>query len=256
MTGPFDLTGRLALVTGSSRGIGRAIAEGLAAAGASLVLNGRDPARLEAARAQLAGRLGDERVTAVAFDVTDPDAVREAVASIERDIGPLAVLVNNAGVQLRVPLVDLPAEEWDRVLRADLTSAFLVGREAARAMLPRGRGHVLNVASVQADLARASIGAYTAAKGGLRTLTRAMCAEWASAGLVVNALAPGYIRTEMTQALVDDPEFDAFVTRRAPAARWGEVGDLVGPAVFLCSDAASYVNGQVLFVDGGMTAVV
>lgn len=256
MTGnPFELTGRVALVTGSSRGIGRALAEGLAEAGATVVLNGVDPRRLESARAELAARHGD-RIHAVAFDVTDEDAVEEAVARIEREAGPLEVLVNNAGIQHREPLLEVSREDWERVLRTDLTSAFLVGRAVARRMVGRGHGKIVNIASVQADLARQTIGPYTAAKGGLRNLTRAMTAEWAGSGLQVNAIAPGYIHTEMTQKLVDDAEFNAWILGRTPAARWGTVADLTGPVVWLASAASDYVNGQVIFVDGGMTVVV
>lgn len=252
----FDLTGTVVLVTGSSRGIGRALAEGLAGAGATVVLNGRDPGRLERTRQELAGRWGADRVHAYAFDVTDEDAVEAAVARCSAEVGEVGVCVNNAGVQHRVPLVDLDAADWRRVLETDLTSAFLVGRAVARTMITRGRGKIINIASVQSDLARPGIGPYTAAKGGLRTLTRAMAAEWAGAGIQVNALAPGYLATEMTQALVDDADFTAWVVGRTPAARWGTPADLVGPAVWLASPASDFVNGQTIFVDGGMTVVV
>ena len=254
--GLFDLSGTVALVTGSSRGIGRALAEGLLGAGARLVLNGRDPDRLERTRAELAVRWGEDRVAAYAFDVTDEAGVGEAVTMIETEVGPVGVCVNNAGVQHRVPLVDLEAADWRRVLETDLTSAFLVGRAVARNMINRGRGKIVNIASVQSDLARPGIAPYTAAKGGLRTLTRAMAAEWAGSGIQVNALAPGYLATEMTQALVDDPAFTAWVVGRTPAARWGTTADLVGPVVWLASPASDFVNGQTIFVDGGMTVVV
>jgi gluconate 5-dehydrogenase len=252
----FDLTGRVALVTGSSRGIGNVIAEGLAQAGATVVLNGLDPERLEKARTELAARFGDDRVDAVAFDVTDPEAVAAGVDEVERRIGPVRVLVNNAGIQHRVPLLELAVQDWERVVRTDLTSAFLVGREVARHMVDRGRGKIVNICSVQSELARPTIAAYTAAKGGLRNLTRAMTAEWARHGIQINALAPGYIHTEMTQNLVDDEAFNSWILGRTPAARWGAPIDLVGPAVWLCSDGSDYVNGQVIFVDGGMTVVV
>lgn len=252
----FDLTGTVALVTGSSRGIGRALAEGLAGAGATIVLNGRDVDRLERTRAELAGRFGADRVHAYAFDVTDPAAVDAAVAEVESAVGPVGVLVNNAGVQHRVPLVDLDVADWRRVLETDLTAAFLVGRAVARGMIDRGRGKIINVASVQSDLARPGIAPYTAAKGGLRTLTRAMAAEWAGSGVQVNALAPGYLATEMTQALVDDEQFTQWVVGRTPARRWGTTADLVGPAVWLASPASDFVDGQTIFVDGGMTVVV
>ena len=253
---PFDLTGRTALVTGSSRGIGLAIAEGMALAGARLVLNGIDPTRLDHARGTLAERFGDDQVVARAFDVTDPDQVREGVAGVETSVGPIEILVNNAGLQHREPLLEVSVENWNRILTTDLTSAFLVGREVARRQLDRGHGKIINVCSVQTDLARPSIAPYTTAKGGLRNLTRAMTAEWAPGGLQINGIAPGYIHTEMTQALVDDPAFTSWILRRTPAARWGTVADLVGPAVFFASPASDYINGQVLFIDGGITAVV
>jgi len=255
-TGYFDLSGRTALVTGSSRGIGRAVAEGLAQAGARVILNGRDSTSLESTRAELAQRYGDDRIAARAFDVTDPDAVDAAVTDMERDFTEVAILVNNAGVQHRVPLVDLELSDWNRVMETNVTSAFLVGRALARGMIARGAGRIVNIGSVQSDLARPGIGAYTASKGAIRNLTRAMAAEWASHGLSINAVAPGYLRTEMTRALVDDPTFSAWVEGRTPAGRWGEVDDVVGPVIFLCSDAAAFVNGQLLFVDGGMTVVI
>jgi gluconate 5-dehydrogenase len=252
----FDLTGHVALITGSSRGIGHSIATGLAEAGATIVLNGVDPSRLAAAQKSLTERFGAGRVASRAFDVVDESAVRSSVESIEAQIGPIDILVNNAGIQHREPLLDVSVENWRRVIDVDLTSAFIVGRTVAARMVARGRGKIINICSVQTDLARPTIGPYTAAKGALRNLTRAMTAEWAADGLQINAIAPGYIHTEMTQNLVDDEEFNAWILGRTPARRWGRVKDLVGPAVFLASDASDYVNGQVLFVDGGMTVVV
>jgi gluconate 5-dehydrogenase len=252
----FDLSGRTALVTGSSRGIGRAIAHGLATAGATIVLHGRDVERLAATTAAFEEEFGAGRVHAVAFDVTDATAVVDGIARAEEAAGPAHVLVNNAGVQHRVPLLDLEVEDWDRVLRTDLTSAFLVGREVARGMIARGSGKIINIASVQADLARQSIGAYTAAKGGLRNLTRAMTVEWAASNIQINAIAPGYIHTEMTQNLVDDPAFNGWILGRTPANRWGTTDDIVGPVVWLASSGSDFVNGQVIFIDGGMTVVV
>ncbi|MFJ9566896.1 SDR family oxidoreductase [Streptomyces fuscichromogenes] len=256
MTSPFDLTGRIALVTGSSRGIGLGIATGLADAGATLVLNGVDPGRLDATRKALAGRFGERRIAARAFDIVDEDAVAGAVESIEAEVGPVDILVNNAGVQHREPLTEVSLDDWRRVIDTDLTGAFVVGRQVARRMLPRRSGKIINVCSVQTDLARPTIGAYTAAKGALRNLTRAMTAEWAGEGLQINGIAPGYIHTEMTQNLVDDEEFNGWILSRTPARRWGTVADVVGPTVWLASRASDYVNGQVVFVDGGMTAVV
>jgi gluconate 5-dehydrogenase len=255
-TTPFDLTGRTALVTGSSRGIGNALVTGLAEAGARVVVHGLDPERLEKSRMVLADRFGTERVAAVSFDITDEESVAQGIAHIEEHVAPLDILVNNAGIQHRVPLLDLALADWNRVIATDLTSAFLMGREVARRMLPRARGKIINIGSVQSDLARPTIGAYTSAKGGLRNLTRAMTAEWAGAGIQINAVAPGYIHTEMTQSLVDDTEFNDWICKRTPAGRWGTVGDLTGPVQWLASDASAYVNGQTIFIDGGMTAVV
>ena len=252
----FDLTGRIALVTGSSRGIGRVLAEALADAGATIVLNGLDASRLEVTRGEFTQRFGADRVFAYAFDVTDAAAVASAVSSIEAEVGPIRILVNNAGIQHRVPLLDLAVEDWTRVLDTNLTSAFLVGREVARHMLPRAEGKIINICSVQTDLARPGIAPYTAAKGGLRNLTRAMTAEWAGEGLQINAIAPGYIHTEMTQNLIDDESFNSWIVGRTPAHRWGTPADLAGPAVWLASDGSDYVNGQVVFIDGGMTVVV
>ncbi|MCU1574568.1 MAG: family oxidoreductase [Micrococcaceae bacterium] len=255
MSGLFDLTGRVALVTGSSRGIGNALARGLAGAGATVVLNGLSGQRLSDAAALLEGEFPG-RVFSRAFDVTDARAVAGGVGWINDEVGPLDILVNNAGVQHRVPMLELAVEDWERVLAGDLTSAFLVGREAARGMIGRGRGKIINIGSVQAELARPTIAPYVAAKGGLRNLTRAMTAEWAGSGLQINSVAPGYIHTEMTQNLVDDEAFNGWILGRTPAARWGTVEDLVGPVVWLASDGANFVNGQTIFIDGGMTVVV
>ncbi|NVN00485.1 SDR family oxidoreductase [Arthrobacter sp. SDTb3-6] len=256
MSGMFDLAGKVALVTGSSRGIGNSLARGLAGAGATVVLNGLDAGRLAAAQAAMAADFAPGRIRSLAFDVTSDAAAADGIAWIEANVGPLDILVNNAGIQHRVPLLDLDVRDWDRVLATDLTGAFLVGREAARGMLARGRGKIINVCSVQTDLARPTIAAYTAAKGGLRNLTRAMTAEWASGGLQINGIAPGYIHTGMTQNLVDDDAFNSWILGRTPAKRWGTVQDLVGPAVWLASDGSNFVNGQTIFIDGGMTVVV
>jgi gluconate 5-dehydrogenase len=246
----FDLSGRRALVTGSSQGIGLALAEGLAAHGAELVLNGRDPAKLEAAAARLAGH--GHKVAKAPFDVTDPDAAAAGVASVLAD-GPIDILVNNAGMQFRAPLEDFPVEKWRQLLTTNVSSVFYVSQPVARAMIARGRGKIINIASVQSELARPGIAPYTATKGAVRNLTRGMATDWAKYGLQVNAIAPGYFRTPLNQALVDDPEFSAWLEKRTPAARWGTVDELVGAAVFLAADASSFVNGHTLYVDGGIT---
>jgi gluconate 5-dehydrogenase len=251
----FDLTGRTALVTGSSGGLGLAIARGLAEAGAALVLNGRDRETLAAAAAGL--NAAGHAVSARAFDVTDEAAVVAAFA--EFDAGKLAIdiLVNNAGIQFRKPMIDLATADWRRVLETNLTSAFIMGREAARRMISRGSGgKIINIASLTSEVARATVAPCTAAKGGIKQLTRSMAAEWAQHDIQANAIGPGYIVTEMNKALVEDPKFDAWVKARAPAGRWGKPEDLIGAAVFLASPASAYVNGQVIYVDGGMLAVL
>ncbi len=252
----FDLTGRTALVTGSSRGIGNALARALVDAGATVVLNGINPERLKGAETALAAESLPGRVHSCAFDVTSDAEAAQGIAWVEENVGPLDILVNNAGIQHRVPMLDLDVADWERVIATDLTSAFLVGRAAARHMIPRGRGKIINICSVQTDLARPTIAPYIAAKGGLRNLTRAMTAEWAASGLQINGIAPGYIHTEMTQNLVDDEDFNAWILGRTPARRWGTVEDLAGPAVWLASDGSNFVNGQTIFIDGGMTVVV
>ena len=256
MTHPlFDVTGRTALVTGSSRGIGRALATGLLEAGCTVVLNGRDDARLDAVRGELTERTGG-RVMVAAFDVTDPAAVAAGVAWVEDEVGPIEILVNNAGAQHRSRLLDFADEEWHRLLDVNITSAFLVGREVARRMVPRGAGKIVNVASLQSEAARPRTAPYAATKGAIKMLTKGMCAELGPSGIQVNALGPGYVQTELTAELVADPEFSAWVRGRTPAGRWGTVEDLVGALLFLCSPASDFVNGQILYVDGGMLAVL
>jgi gluconate 5-dehydrogenase len=242
----FDLSGRSALVTGSTRGLGLAFARALADAGARVVVNGRSE---EAAREVAASIDG---AVAAAFDVTDELAVAAAVAAL----GPLDILVNNAGIGVRKPMVDMSLEEWRSVVETNLTSAFLVGRAVAPAMIERGSGKIVNVCSVTSELARETISAYTAAKGGLKMLTRAMCSEWARHGIQANAIAPGYFETDLTEVLRADAAFDAWVRARVPTGRWGVPDDLAGAIVFLSSSASDYVNGQILYVDGGLTAVV
>jgi gluconate 5-dehydrogenase len=255
-----DLRGRRALVTGSTRGIGAAIAAGLARSGATVVLNGRHPDRVASSVALLSDALraegseGDLR--GAAFDVTDLDAAVACVAKVEAELGGIDVLVNNAGMQWRSPLIELQLADWERVLSTNLTSCFVLARQVARGMLERGRGKIINVCSVQNSLVRPTTAPYAAAKAGLGSLTRTMCAEWASAGIQANALAPGYVGTELNAALVADPDFSAWVVGRTPARRWCTAEDLVGPALWLASSASDFVNGQVIYVDGGITAVV
>jgi gluconate 5-dehydrogenase len=252
MAGLFDLTGKNVLVTGSTRGLGRCIGLGLAGAGARLIVNGTSEARV----AECVAALRSEGVDCAgcAFDVTQPEAVRDAVRRIEEEIGPIDILVNNAGITVRAPLVDLTEDDWRRVVDINLSSAFRVGREAARAMITRGRGKVINIASLTTFAARETNGAYSASKGGVAALTRTMAVEWARHNIQANAIAPGYFRTDLTRILAENPEFDLWVKMRTPARRWGEPPELVGAVVFLASDASSFVNGQILYVDGGWTA--
>jgi gluconate 5-dehydrogenase len=251
----FDLAGKTALITGSSGGLGLAIARGLAEAGAAIVLNGRNEAKLEAAAKTIAA--AGRRIWTRAFDVADDAAVRQAFEGFDAEGVAIDILFNNAGIQLRKPMVDLTTEEWRGVLDTNLTSAFQVGREAARRMIARGRGgKIVNIGSLASEAARATIAPYTAAKGGLKMLTRSMAAEWASHDIQANAIGPGYIVTEMNKALIEDPKFDAWVRGRTPSRRWGLPDDLIGAAVFLASPASAYVNGQMIYVDGGMLAVL
>jgi gluconate 5-dehydrogenase len=250
----FDLAGRTALVTGSSRGLGRAMAEGLAEAGATLVLNGADAGRLATAAAEI--RAGGHTVHEARFDVTSEAEILASFATLDAQGIAIDILVNNAGIQFRRPMVELETSDWRRVIETNLTSAFVIGREAAKRMIPRGHGKVINIGSLTSDAARATIAPYTVAKGGIKMLTRAMTAEWAQHGIQANAIGPGYMLTDMNQPLVDDPAFNAWVLGRTPARRWGNPDELIGTAVFLASAASDYVNGQIIYVDGGMLAVL
>ncbi len=251
----FDLHGRTALVTGSTRGIGYALALGLAQAGARVVVNSRQAAAVDAAVAQLAA--AGVQAHGAAFDVADEAAVQQAFATFDRDGLAIDILVNNAGIQHRKPMLELELADWQRVLDTNLTAAFLVGREAARRMVARGRGgKIINIGSLTSESARATIAPYTVAKGGIKLLSKAMAAEWAQHDIQANSIGPGYILTDMNQALVDNPAFDAWVKASNPAQRWGRPEELVGTAVYLASAASNYVNGQIIYVDGGWLSVL
>ncbi|MEY8654183.1 SDR family oxidoreductase [Brachybacterium paraconglomeratum] len=284
MSDLFDLTGRTALVTGSTRGIGRALATGLVRAGARVIVHGRDAGRAAAVAEEIAAAVAAERagaadgttaadgtgvggeatggagevpeVLSAGFDVTDPAAVDAALTAIEAAHGTPDVLVNNAGIQRRAPIAEFADEDWDALLATNLSAAFYCARRVARGMIARGSGKIVQIGSVQSQLARPSIAAYSATKGGIAMFTKGLAADLAPHGIQVNTLAPGYFATELTKALVEDEEFSAWVARRTPDGHWGDVEDLVGPLVFLASDASRFVNGQTLHVDGGMTAVV
>ena len=251
---PFDLAGRRALVTGSSRGLGFAMAKALGEAGAALVLNGRDGEALGNAAADL-GEQGHD-VRAVAFDVTSRDSVNEAIAHIEDDIGPIDILVNNAGMQFRSALEAFPPEKFDQVINTNLTSVFNVAQPVARHMISRGRGKIINICSLLAELSRPSIAPYAATKAAVANLTRGMAVDWAKHGLNVNGIAPGYFSTEMNEALLKDEKFNTWIASRTPMGRWGDPEELGGAAVFLASEASRFVNGHILYVDGAFTATV
>lgn len=250
----FDLTGRTALITGSARGLGRAFAEGLAEAGARVVINGTTAAGVDKTVAELTAK--GHAALAAAFNVTDEAAVVSTFERFDREGVAVDVLINNAGIQLRKPLVELSLPEWQKVIDTNLTSAFLVAREAGKRMIPRKRGKIINIGSLMSHSARATVGPYTAAKGGIKLLTQTMVAEWAQHGIQANAIGPGYMLTDMNQALVSDQNFNAWVVGRVPQKRWGRPEELVGAAVFLSSPASDYINGQIIYVDGGMLAVL
>ena len=254
MNHAFSLSGRVALVTGAYRGLGYAIARGLARAGATVVLNGRKPDALAAAARSLA----DEGLTAgtAVFDVTDSTAARAAVAAIAAERGGVDILVNNAGIQRRHPMVDFPESEWDEIIATNLTAPFLVSQAVLPGMIERRRGKIIHIASLMSELARPTVIPYTAAKGGVRQLTRGMAVELAPHNVQVNAIAPGYFATEMNRALLDNAEFDAWVKKRTPAGRWGQPDEIAGLAVFLASSAADYMTGQMLVMDGGMSVAL
>jgi gluconate 5-dehydrogenase len=250
----FKLDGRIALVTGAGQGIGLAIAEGLAAAGAHVVLNGRDAGKLAKARDVIAA--AGHEASIAAFDVTDQQAVEAGVATIEAEIGPIDILINNAGMQKRGAFVDFPVEDWHAVMATNLHSVFYVTQAVARRMVGRGRGKIVNIGSVMSKLGRPTIVPYTASKGAVSLMTQGLAAELGKHNIQVNAIGPGYIITELNQALIADETFSNWVKSRAPAGRWAETKELAGAAIFLSSEASNYVSGHLLMVDGGLTAVV
>jgi gluconate 5-dehydrogenase len=250
----FDLTGRVALITGSSRGLGLVLARGLARAGAKIVLNGRTRETLDHAVTLLRGEGFD--AVACAFDVLDRKLIEAQVRSIEQEIGPIDILVNNAGVQKRAPAVDIDEALWREVLDINLTGVFLVSQVVGRLMVERKRGKIINLCSLLSEAGRPTIAPYTASKGGVKMLTKALAVEWAQFNVQVNGIGPGYFATEMNRALIENPEFDRWLKARTPAGRWGRPEELIGAAVFLASDASSFVTGQIIYVDGGVLAAL
>ncbi|SDG89328.1 SDR family oxidoreductase [Propionivibrio dicarboxylicus] len=251
----FNLSGRTALITGSVRGIGFSLAEGLAAAGARILINGRQQTAVDEAVAKL--RAAGHAAEGCVFDVIDEAAVEAAFADLDARGIAVDILINNAGIQFRKPMVELEVADWQRVIDTNLTGAFIVARATAKRMIARGQGgKIINIGSLTSEAARATVAPYTAAKGGIKMLTRAMAAEWAPHNIQANAIGPGYILTEMNTALIENAAFDAWVRASNPAGRWGKPDELAGTAVYLASEASNYVNGQIIYVDGGWLAVL
>lgn len=251
----FDITGRVALITGSTQGLGFAIARGLAQAGATVVVNGRQSEKVEQARGDL---LADGyRALGLVMDVTDEASVVERLRRWRHSDDPqIDILVNNVGVHQRAPLEKMTTEAWQTVIDANLTSAFRVSREVVPQMIERKSGKIINICSLMSDLGRPTTGNYAAAKGGLRMLTRAMAVEWAQHNIQINGIGPGYFATDLTRSLIEDESFNRWICGRTPAGRWGDPQELVGAAVYFGSNASSFVNGQILYVDGGLTAAI
>lgn len=250
----FDLTGKTALVTGSSRGLGLVLARGLGQAGARVLLNATDGSRLAQAVEQLQGEGID--TGACLFDVRDKESIDLAIGDAQKRYGRIDILVNNAGVTSRAPFEELSLEEWQRVLDVNLTGVFLTSQRVAKDMILRKSGKIINICSMASEICRQTLAAYSASKGGVKLLTKALCVELAKHNIQVNGIGPGYFITELTQPLADDPKFDDWIKGRTPAARWGRPEELVGAAVLLASDASSFINGQILYVDGGMLSVI
>ncbi|MBJ7222034.1 MULTISPECIES: SDR family oxidoreductase [unclassified Brenneria] len=255
MSALFDLTGKTALVTGSARGLGLAYAEGLATAGARVILNDIREASLNESVQKLCEK--GYQAHSIAFDVTNEDAVESAFVALDQQGLQVDILINNAGIQYRKPMVDLELEQWKRVIDTNLTSTFIVSRAAAKRMISRGKGgKIINIGSLTSQAARPTVAPYTAAKGGIKLLTCSMAAEWAEFNIQTNAIGPGYILTDMNTALIDNQEFDAWVKASNPSKRWGHPDELIGTAIYLSSSASDYVNGQIVYVDGGWLAVL
>ena len=248
----FDLTGKVALVTGSSQGIGLALAEGLAEAGAEIILNGRNEEKLKDAANYM--KKNYKSISVLQFDVTNHALVTQKINDLFDSGGRIDILVNNAGMQYRAPLEDFPSEQFELLMKTNVSSIFNVGQAVAKYMIKEGEGKIINIASVQTALARPGIAPYTTTKGAVSNLTKGMATDWASKGLQVNAIAPGYFKTPLNAALVADAAFSSWLKKRTPAGRWGEVKELVGACIFLAAASSSFVNGQTIFVDGGITA--
>lgn len=251
----FDLSGKTALVTGGTHGLGMAIATGLANAGAKIIVNDVFPDKLEAARQEYA-QLGI-KIQPYLLDVTDESAVESTIPVLEREVAPIDILVNNAGIIKRIPILKMRADEFREVLDVDLTGPFIMAKTVATGMMERGHGKIINICSMMSELGRDTVSAYASAKGGLKMLTRSMATEWARFNIQVNGIGPGYFATDQTAPIrVDGHPFNEFIINRTPAGRWGDPDDLAGTAVFLASGASDFVNGQVIYVDGGILATI
>jgi len=250
----FDLTGKIALITGSSGGLGLVLARGLGKAGARIILNGRNSSKLDQAVAQLSKQ--NITVSGNAFDVTKSREITQQVEKIEEDIGPIDILINNAGIQHRGDLAEIEEDDWRSVIETNLTAPFLVSKQIVKSMIRNKAGKIINICSLMSEASRVTTGPYASSKGGLKLLTKAMAVDWAKHNIQINAIGPGYFQTEMTQVLMDNPKFDAWLKTRNPAGRWGKPDELIGAAVFLASKASDFVNGQIIYVDGGLLASV
>jgi len=248
----FDVKNKIVLITGSSRGIGYGIAQGFAEAGSLVIINGTSGESVNKAVSRLGS--GGFRIHGVPFDVTRRKDIQQSIKKIEEDIGPIDILINNAGIHRRAPLEEMSVEDWNRVIDVDLNAVFIISQIVARYMIQRRSGRIINISSINAEAARPTIANYCAAKGGLKMLTKAMATEWGKYNILTNAIGPGYIQTALTKPLADDPDFDSWVRSEVPLGRWGNVDELVGAAIFLASESSSYVNGHTLYVDGGWQA--
>jgi gluconate 5-dehydrogenase len=250
----FNVKGKVALITGAGRGLGFAYAKGFAEAGATVVINDIDKELMDQAVDEI--RNGGGSAEGYTFDVSDSSQVKENIVQIEKDVGNIDILINNAGIHRRGPLEELPEEDWREVINVNLNAAFIVTKCVVRGMIKRQRGKIINITSLNAEGARPTIANYCAAKGGLKMLTKSMATEWGRHNIQTNAIGPGYFITEMTQVLADDPKFDGWIKGRTPANRWGDPQELVGAAIFLASEASSFINGQIIYIDGGILASV
>lgn len=255
MSSLFDLSGKRAFVTGATHGLGMAMAKGLAEAGAELIINGTTPEKMEHALEEY--RSEGYTVHGFIFDVTNEAKAKEHIDKVENEIGPIDILVNNAGIIKRVPLADMDVEDYRRVIDVDLTGPFIMAKHAVKHMIPRGEGKIINICSMMTELGRDTVGAYAAAKGGLKMLTQNMATEWAKHNIQANGIGPGYFATSQTEPIRKDGHpFNDFIIQRTPAGRWGNPEDLAGTAVFLASKASDFVNGQIVYVDGGILATI